>query len=301
MLLGLLLALTCAALTNASFLLRQRGAAESATVDVRHPMHSALCLFSSRWWTIGWLAAVVAWLLHVAALAVMQLSLVQAVIAGGLVFLAVLGERFFGLRLGRRQWAGLSITAAGLVVIGLTEGSGGPGAGASLAALIAVESGVAALSATLVVVSIKLPRMHPAEGMILGIAAGTLFGVSDISIKYLTHAAHAGVRAGVLNGWIAAALAASVVAFFASARSLQIGPTFEVIAFTSIAANLIAISGGILVFHDPTGVGALQITGRMVAFCLVIVGAALMPSHAQPDDRLAPTAPDHQDRPRTLV
>ena len=121
-------------------------------------------------------------------------------------------------------------------------------------------------------VSIKLPRMHPAEGMILGIAAGTLFGVSDISIKYLTHAAHAGVRAGVLNGWIAAALAASVVAFFASARSLQIGPTFEVIAFTSIAANLIAISGGILVFHDPTGVGALQITGRMVAFCLAPLG-----------------------------
>jgi drug/metabolite transporter (DMT)-like permease len=279
LLLGVLLALTCAALTNASFLLRQRGAAESPGVDARHPLHTARSLFDSRWWTVGWLAAVVAWLLHVGALAVMQLSLVQAIVAGGLVFLAVLGQRFFGMRLGLRQWTGLAITAAGLVTLGLTENSIGPGAGASLGALIAVESGVAALSATLVVVSIKLPAMHPAEGMILGAAAGTLFGVTDISIKYLTHAAASGVAGAVLNGWIAAALAAAVVAFYASARSLQLGPAFEVIAFTSVAGNLIAISGGILVFHDSIGHGPLQITGRVIAFCLVIAGAALMPAH----------------------
>ena len=296
MVLGLSLAVACAALTNGSFLLRQRGAAESPTVDALHPLITARSLFGSRWWTIGWLTAVVAWLLHVAALAAAQLSLVQAVIAGGLVFLAVLGERFFGLHVRRRQWAGLVVTAAGLAVIGLTEGSGDPGSGASLAALIAIEGGVAILSAMLVVISLKLPKLHPAEGMVLGVAAGTLFGVSDISVKYLTHAAHGGVNAGLLNGWIAAALAASVVAFYASARSLQLGPTFEVIAFTSIAANLIAISGGILVFHDPVGHGALQIIGRMTAFCLVIAGAALMPSHAKREDTPAPTTAESQDR-----
>jgi drug/metabolite transporter (DMT)-like permease len=284
MLLGLLLALTCAAVTNTSFLLRERGAVQTADVDARHPVRSARLLFSSRWWTIGWLVAVAAWLLHVGALALMQLSLVQAVVAGGLVFLAVLGERFFGLRLGRRQWTGLAITAAGLVILGLTEGRGGPGAGASLGALISVESAVAVLSAGLVWTSVKLPRLHPAEGMILGVAAGTLFGLSDISVKYLTGAAHAGVFSGVLNGWIASALAASVVAFYASARSLQLGPAFEVIAFTSVAANLIAIGGGILIFHDPVGHGAGQIAGRMAAFCLVIAGAALMPAHTQHGD-----------------
>ncbi len=50
------------------------------------------------------------------------------------------------------------------------------------------------------------------------------------------------------------------------------------IAFTSVAANLVAISGGILVFHDSIGVGAPEIIGRMLAFCLVIAGAALMPA-----------------------
>jgi drug/metabolite transporter (DMT)-like permease len=280
-LLGLFLSLTCAVMTNASFLLRERGAVQSPDVQPRHPLRSARGLFASKWWSIGWAVAVVAWVLHVGALAVLQLSVVQAVVAGGLVFLAVLAERFFGYHLGRRQWVGLSITAVGLAVLGITGGPAGPGADSSLGALIAVEAGVATVSAVLVVISLRLERMHPAEGMILAVAAGTLFGVSDISLKYLTHAANAGLLSALANGWVAAALAASVVAFFTSARSLQLGPPLEVIAFTSVAANLVAIGGGILVFHDSIGTGPLQITGRMLAFVLVILGAAVMPAPRQ--------------------
>ena len=80
------------------------------------------------------------------------------------------------------------------------------------------------------------------------------------------------IASGVLeliSPWTAAAVIASVVAFYASARGLQIGPGVEVIALTSVAANLTAIVGGILVFRDPVGTGALEVTGRMLAFCLV--------------------------------
>ena len=49
-----------------------------------------------------------------------------------------------------------------------------------------------------------------------------------------------------------------------------------------MAANLAAIIGGILVFGEPIGSGPLAIGARSVAFCLVIVGAALMPvQHAE--------------------
>jgi hypothetical protein len=65
-------------------------------VTIAKPIKSVVGLFSAKWWTIGFGAAIVAWLLHVAALALASLSLVQAVLAGGFVFLAVLAERFFG-------------------------------------------------------------------------------------------------------------------------------------------------------------------------------------------------------------
>ena len=82
----------------------------------------------------------------------------------------------------------------------------------------------------------------------------------------------------LISPWTFAALAASVVAFYASARGLQIGPGVEVIALTTVAANLTAIIGGILVFRDPIGTGPVAITGRMIAFGLVIAGAALIPA-----------------------
>jgi drug/metabolite transporter (DMT)-like permease len=154
-----------------------------------------------------------AWLLHVGALALAPLSIVQAVLSGGLVFLAILAERCFGFHLGQRQWIGLVTTAAGLVVVGLTSTEHSVGR-SSLAALIAVECGVMACGGLLVLGSVKLDNTHRDEGMML-----------------------------------------AVVAFFASARSLQLGPGLVVIALTSVAANVVAISGGILVFHDPTGAG----------------------------------------------
>jgi hypothetical protein len=63
-----------------------------------------------------------------------------------------------------------------------------------------------------------------------------------------------------------------------SSDRLQLGPGLEVIALTSVAANVVAISGGILVFHDTIGRGSTQIVGRLLAFCCVVVGAALMPA-----------------------
>jgi hypothetical protein len=81
-----------------------------------------------------------------------------------------------------------------------------------------------------------------------------------------------------VSPWLVAALIAMVVAFYASARSLQLGPGLEVIALTSVAANVVAISGGILIFHDPIGSGPTQIVERLLAFCFVIVGAGRMPA-----------------------
>jgi hypothetical protein len=147
-----------------------------------------------------------------------------------------------------------------------------------------------------------------AEGLILGAAAGALFGVSAVAIKYITQASP-GPLMGLVSPWALTAMIAGVISFYASARSLQIGNGVEVIAFTSVTANLIAIIGGIIIFHDPIGSGALGITARFLAFCLVITGAALMPApmRATPDagslaePRDQPDAASHARQPQRGV
>ncbi len=253
---------------------------------MRHPVRSAVDLFRSKWFAIGWLVSLVAWALHVGALSLAPLSTVQAVLSGGLVLLAVLAERFFGFHLGPRQWAGLSITAAGLAVIGLTGGAQGSQR-SSLAALIAVESGILVVAATLVRISARRDVRHRHKGVLLAIAAGVLFGVSDVAIKYLT-AAH-GPLFGLISPWTLTALVSFVVSFYASARSLQVGDAVEVIVLMSVAANLCAITGGILVFGETIGKGALGITSRVIAFGLVIAGAALVPAPLRAKSSAEPT------------
>ncbi|MGZ8655171.1 MAG: hypothetical protein ACXWZK_10980 [Solirubrobacterales bacterium] len=214
----------------------------------------------------------------------------QAVLSAGLVFLAVLAERYFGFHLGRRQWIGVVITAAGLAVIGLTQGSQpAHPPGYALAALITVECTVLLLASGVAAMAGRLRVLQAREGLFLGAAAGALFGISDIALKFLTHAVQDGALE-LISPWTFAALAASVIAFYASARGLQVGPGVEVIALTSVAANLVAIVGGVLVFRDSIGTGALAITGRTLAFGLVIAGAAMIPAplriahpHDQPD------------------
>ena len=274
--LGILLSLFCALATNVAFLLKHRGACAAPDVSLRHPIASAVGLFRSKWFTIGMLVALVAWTFHVAALALAPLSVVQAIIAGGLVFLTVLAERWFGFTVGTRQWAGVGLTALGLVLLAITlPHHGGAHAGYSLAGMIVFESALLGLG-TFLVLSKKLGS-HEHHGVMLGTAAGILFGVSDVAIKALTGAVGNGVT-GLLSPWLVTAIVASVIAFYASARGLQKGEAVPVITLTSAAANVTAISGGILVFGDPMPNDPVGIVIQSFAFVLVIVAAALTPA-----------------------
>jgi drug/metabolite transporter (DMT)-like permease len=274
--LGILLALLCAFATNVGFLLKHRGACAAPDVSLRRPLRSAVGLFRSKWFAVGMLVALVAWIFHVGALALAPLSVVQAVIAGGLVFLTVLAERYFGCSVGTRQWAGVGLTALGLVLLAVTLPTGGDHASFSLAGMIAFESVLLCLG-TFLVLSKKLGS-HEHHGVMLGTAAGILFGVSDVAIKALTTSVGAGGVTGMLSPWLVTCIAASVIAFYASARGLQKGEAVPVITLTSAAANVSAISGGILVFGDPMPGDTIGIVIQSFAFVLVIVAAALTPA-----------------------
>src|SRR5215210_7961492 len=115
--LGIFFALACALATNVALLCKHRGAMASTPVRLSRPLSSAAALFRSRWWTIGFGIAVGAWALHVAALAMAPLSLVETTIAGALVLLAWIAERWFGVAVGRREWIGLGLCAGGLALL----------------------------------------------------------------------------------------------------------------------------------------------------------------------------------------
>jgi len=273
--LGILLALGCAIATQLGFLYKHRGANEAPCVDIRHPLRSGASLFRSKWFALGMAIALFAWLLHVVALALAPLSVVQAVLSTGVVMLAVLAERIFGFEVGPRQWAGVAMTATGLVLLIVTlPGAEGAHSAYSLAGMISFEAGMLAIGFLLISgPSLGAPDHH--HGVMLGAAAGTLFGVSDVAIKALTGLG--GVAEVLVSPWLMVALLASIIAFYASARGMQEGAAVPVIAATSTAANVSCILGGIVVFGDPMPTDTLGIVLQGFAFALVVIAALVTP------------------------
>jgi hypothetical protein len=269
--LGLLLAVLTAFGSVAGFLYKFRGARQAAAVDLRRPLRSTVELFRSPVYSLGILVALGSWFLHVGALALAPISLVQTTIAGGLVLLTFVADRLFGIPVSRREWIGVALTAAGLAALAATLGGDARNAHsayapATLAIFLAVVAGAGLVTAAI-----------SRRATVLAVSAGLLWAASDTSIKALS--SHLGrLGAGVLVHPLAfVILIASLIGLLVSARSLQLGEAVPVIALTSAAANLTTISAGPIVFAEPLPRGQLALLVRLAAFSLVVIAAALTP------------------------
>ena len=275
---GLLLAVGCALLTNVGLLCKHRGAVRAPDVHFSRPLESGANLFRSRWWTIGFIVSFVAWGLHVAALALAPLSMVQAVIAGGLALLVLPASRWFGIKVGLREIVGLVLAAGGLAFLALTAAQDHSATSGSYShtTMAAFEGGAIVIGAALLITAHRGDG-HRHGGLLLGAAAGLLLGVSDVAIKALAEVVPGDLLA-IISPWALVAALAGFIAFYALARSLQVGDPISVIVVCSVAANVAAIVGGVLVFGDPMGSDTLAIAARSAAFAAVIVAAALIPA-----------------------
>jgi multidrug transporter EmrE-like cation transporter len=274
--LGLLLALATAFSSVLGFLYKHRGAVESPTVEMGRPVRSSLALFGSRWYTLGIVIATGSWALHVAALSLAPISLVQSVIAGGLVLLTVTADRLFAHQVTRREWIGVALAALGLAFLAATLEGAGRSAHSSYEAARLVPW-VAGLATLALVVAATSGTSHR-RGVVLGASAGLFWAASDSSIKALSGQLGDGAASVLLSPLAAVIALASFAGLVVSAKSLQIGKAVPVIAVTSVAANVFTIAAGPIVFGEPLPDTSLGLLMRLLAFALVISAAALTPA-----------------------
>jgi len=272
---GIGLAAAVALMTNLASLLKHRGCQHTQPVSLGRPLASLRGLAASPWFAAGWGLASVAWVAHVAALSLAPISLVQAVLAGGAVTLAVLSQRLFGERIERRQWLALALGGGGLALLAATlPHFHGAHSGFSIAAIVSFEGGLVLLAAGIALAH-RAPRLAERRGVLLAVLAGLLFALAGIAIKALT---------GGAGGWplvaalLALTLACGALAQYAAVAALQSGGPIETIGLMGIVANATQILGGILVFGDPLSPSPLGITLQITALAMVCLSALLLPS-----------------------
>ena len=283
---GLLLALATAFASVVGFLYKHRGAVESPPVEMRHPIRTSLALFRSRWYVLGIVIATASWGFHVGALALAPISLVQAVIAGGLVLLTVSADKLFAHEVTRREWIGVGLAAAGLAFLAATLDGAAEEAHSDYEAarLVPYVAGCAILAT---VAAVAAGRSPARAGILYGISAGLYWAASDTAIKALSDSLGSeGVLAIILHPLALTIALASAAGLVVSARSLQVGKAVPVIAVTSVAANLFTIVAGPVVFEEPLPDTTLGLVARFAAFGLVIAAAALTPAPVRAAEEL---------------
>lgn len=263
--LGLGLAAAASLALTVGYLLQHVGTAHAPPITPRHPLLAVRGLVSSRVWLAGLALGLTGWGLHVSALSQAPLALVQAFVAGGLVFAVPLAVAVLRHPVTARE--GIAVCLMALALALLSTGLAVPRSSTQIP--VGTLGGylllACAVAATLAVVPSRAARAHA-----LAIAGGILYGAGDLAIKALTSG---GV---LLSPWLVVVAATTAGAFFCAQRALQLGQALAVIALMTAATNVVSILGGLLVLGEPLGATRLLTALHALAFVLVAAGAWML-------------------------
>jgi hypothetical protein len=263
---GLALALLSSICLSWGFFRQHGQAAGLPPLSIRRPVASLRTLFTNLGWLAGFLVGIAGWALYVAALRLAPLSLVQAVSAGGIGVLALLVVRTGGVRLRRREWAGVAAAIGGLALLGVSL-AGAPSPAGHTGSATAVGLWVAASVAVAGIAAGPLaPRLVGGAG--LGIAAGTLYAAGDVATK-------AAVGGGIAVLFTLVVLACHGLAFATLQLGFQRGGALATAGISTLAMNSLPIAAGTLLFAESLPAGP-QGALRVAAFAAVVAGAALL-------------------------
>jgi hypothetical protein len=294
LLLGFGLAIASSLALNAGYLLQHLGGAVAAAVDVRAPVATVRGLLRSPLWVVGMGTNLLGSALHIGALAVAPLTLVQAFSAAGLALVVPASARVARSPLHRAERVAVAVIVAALAVLAISPATmsiAPTSAGPPLVFLGAVLLAAGALAAT------RGPRRAAA----LALVAGLLYGLSDAATKGFTDAAGHGLLAAVLTPWPPVIVALCAAAFFALQRGLQLGAAATVIVLMTAATNVTAVAAGIAVFAESFGAQP-GIAGLHMLAMVAIAAASLRLAAVQARiGERPPRAAPRRRRPRRSV
>jgi drug/metabolite transporter (DMT)-like permease len=255
---GLVVALAAAACYEGGYVLQ---ALEARRAPARETLRPSLLgrLAGRPRWLGGTALGLVGAGLQVWAFTLAPVTVVQPVLALGLVALLALAHVVLGERVGPREWAGVALVVGGVTAVGIGAGDQ-LGSVQSHAALVAVLVVLGALAAMPYVR--QTPRLAVA-----GAAAGDALGA--IALKLVSDALDASHPLHAA-GWGALAALAGSAALTSEMSALQAVPASRVAPVVVGAQVIVPAAAGVLVFGE--GASALVVAGVLVT----TLGAALL-------------------------
>jgi hypothetical protein len=283
---GLALALAASVSQGAGFLCQHITAAERPPVSVRRPLRTLSSMLRSGWWRVGLLFAATGFLLHLGALALAPISLVQAFVAGGLALVAPLAARVFHHRLTPAERRAVPLMALSLAALAL-------GIAAPAHPLYYDKEALGLYIGFLTFAALLLSTTLGGPFRQSALAAGLLYAALDSSTKAIADEARAGGLAAALGSpFLLVALVAAIGAFFCFQRALQLQRPLGAIAVMEAGATGGGVLAGFVAFGDPLGATPAIDVLHLAAFVGVgVAGWILAPAQARVAESVETAAP----------
>lgn len=256
---------------NGSYLVQHAGLASAPPVRGTRPVATIAALLRSRRWLAGALLGYAGLGLEGAATTGVAMSIVQAIVAAGLVVVVLGAARMARRAPSRREALAVALTGGALVALALTAPAGGlhalPSPGALLACALLAGTGVAALV-------VGPGGRHPVR---LALAAGVLYGITTVALAALLRALlHSPSTPTLAAEALGLCAITATGGFFAFQRALQAGSPVVVVTLMTVATNATAIAGGLFALSDPLAAAGVARALQLAALALAAAGALLL-------------------------
>ncbi len=236
-------------------------------------------VFRHPLWIVGSVAGIAGFGLHVVALSIGALSLVQPLLVSGLLFALPLG-----LALDHRAIRFIDVGAAAAVVGGLAifQLTARPSEGRSVANL-SVLGWCTAAAVTIVALGLLFAARHPRNRAAwLGLYAGATYGVVAALLK-ASVGLFASQGSAALSFWPPYAFAVLVsVAIAINQLAFNAGPLAQSLPLITIVDPMISVVIGSLAFNETLSTGAGSVTGQLLGFAVMSTGVVLLARRANP-------------------
>ncbi len=257
--------------------LQHRAASEVAHED--EPHHRLIWrLVRRRSWLVGIVLSGVAFLFHGLALSRGGLALVQPIIVSGIVFAVLIRAALDRHKPDRQIIFWLVLTCVGLTLF-ISVRRDTTGVGFRHPAAYALMAGVIALSVVLLLIAHRM-RSPRIRGLLLGTAAGVLYGLVAGLLKLVTVQLAQGGLPAALGGWaLWAMIVVGIAAILINQRAYQVTLLSITAPLLNIAEVMVAITFGLLVFGERFDESSLIFAAEVGGLLMMGLGIWRLAAH----------------------
>lgn len=224
-------------------------------------------------WRLGWLVNTLGFGLHAVALHIGPIAVVQSILVVQLLFALMIGDLRRRAKPTGREWLAAAIVCAGVALVVIQRSDAGqrdPAAGR-----VPVYAVAAAVAVAVLLVAARA-RSGSVRGVLVGLAAGTCFTVTAVSLTVLTGRLAEMGASGLVHWTTAAILVSTVTGSLLVQDAFASGPLRAPLTAMTVADPLLSAMAGAVLFDIEPPNGVELFVGLPAAGVLIAFGVALL-------------------------